>query len=153
MAYCTQSDVVFLLPSVRLAELTDDVSGESVDTSVLARCIADADSIIDSYARGKHTVPFSPVPDNVRRWSVMLTIHCLYSRRELELPQSLKDKYDNVITELKALRDTKILIDDTDSNANTAGFYKSRGAGTTRKELFTVNSDGTGKLDDYYSGP
>lgn len=155
MAYSTQADLELKIAPDLLAQLTDDVSGTTTDTGVVNRAIADADSQINSFARGKGSpLPFSPVPDSVRRWSVGLSIFNLYARRiDLQIPDVVKAGHDDIIVELKALRDNKILIDAPDTDANQANMYVSKGDGVDKKRIFTTNNDQTGRLDRYYKGP
>jgi phage gp36-like protein len=150
VAYCTQSDIEERLPSVFLAELTDDTGGITVQAAPVTRAIADADSQIDSFSRGKHSLPYSPVPDSVRRWSVSLSILNLYKRRvDWVIPDAIKEDIELVKTELRALRDNKILIDDTTSDANEANMYVLR---TKQSQpIFQTNSDKTGRLDRFFA--
>jgi phage gp36-like protein len=151
VAYSSQTDIERRLPLRFLQQLTDDANGLIVDTDVIADAIADADSTIDSFCRGKHDLPFSPVPDSVKRWSAWLAIYNLYNRRvDLQVPVQVKGKYDLIVTELKAVRDQKIYINDTTSDANTANFYKIK---TKQSQpIFQTNSSKTGRLDRFF-GP
>ena len=152
MAYCSQGDIELRLPSTILAQLTDDTAGITVSAAAVNRAIADADASIESFSRGKHTLPFNPVPENVRRWSVILSILNLYARRvDLIMPDSLRAQVEIVMTELKALRDNKILIDDANSAANTAGFFKTNKTSDS-KVFWTSDTDKNGRLDRFW-GP
>jgi phage gp36-like protein len=153
MAYCTEQDIEKRLPASRLAEITDDEPGSNdpvIDSGNVSRAIADADSEIDTYLRGKHDVPLATVPDTVRRWSVILSIWNLYARRiDLSVPETLEKDYDRVVGQLKNVRDNKLMIDDATSDANTAGYYKTNKTSSSR--IFTSNSNETGRLDRYFS--
>jgi len=150
LAYSTQADIVKKLPLRFLRELTDDENGLIVDTDVVTEAIADADSQIDSFARGKHTIPFSPVPNQVKRWSVNLAILYFYARRtDYMIPDPTKLLIDFTMTELRGLRDGKILIDDTTSVANTASFYKLRSK--QNQPIFQTTTSKNGRLDRFYA--
>lgn len=82
MAYCNQDDIGERLDQDTLIQLTDDTDTGAVDTSKVARAIADADAEINGYVARRYTVPLSPVPDLVRMLSVELAIYHLYSRRQ-----------------------------------------------------------------------
>jgi hypothetical protein len=56
---------------------------------------------------------------------------------------------DLVVTELKALRDNKLLIDDEGSDANEANFYVVRSK--QNQPIFQTNSDKTGRLDRFFA--
>jgi phage gp36-like protein len=90
MAYCTQADILEELSQQSLIELTDD-TGVAVDTSIVTRCIEDADAEIDSYLGVLYDVPLSSTPNRVRSVSVTLSICYLYRRRVDEIPESRKE--------------------------------------------------------------
>lgn len=151
MPYCTVSDIQERIPSGVLAQLTDDTNGAVVSSSIVSACIEEADANIDLYLRGKHTVPLSTVPKDVKRWSVRLAIYFLYSRRlDTDMPESVLNDYRLVVGQLKEVRDNDVLIDDVSSVANTAGHYKASSTSSTR--IFTTNDQRTGYLDHFSSG-
>jgi len=150
MAYCTEANIADRLPTTKMAELTDDESGDSVNSSVVTAAITEADAKINMYLRGKHDVPLSTVPDQVKYWSIILSIHNLYKRRiDTAIPETLTDELEVVQQELRDVRDNKLMIDDADSDANTAGYYKTNK--TSNSRIFTVNDNQTGSLDKYFS--
>jgi len=81
MAYSTQVDLEKRISPAELAQMTDDTGGGTIDPAKIDEAIADADSEIDGYCADRYSVPFSPVPDLVRRISAELAIHILASRR------------------------------------------------------------------------
>ena len=102
MAYSTQTDLEEQISQADLIELTDDAGSGSVDTSALARAIADADAEIDSYCGSRYTMPFSPVPVIIRKCSVDMAIYHLLSRRAIDkLPEERLKRYDNAIRFLR----------------------------------------------------
>ncbi len=150
MAYSTLSDIEKRIPPDDVAQLTDDSAGTVTDAAIVTEQIALADALINSYLRGKHTVPLAVVPPLVREWSVSLAIWNLYKRRlHLAIPETLRVDYDETIRQLKAVRDNKLMIDDADSEANTAGYYKNSKTGDSR--IFTQNDTQSGILDKYFS--
>lgn len=153
MAYSTQSDIEEILPTADLAELTDDTGNDVVDVSKVTAAIARADNQINSYLRGKqNSLPLSPVPPRVKDWSTGLAIWQLYRRRvNLEMPEPVRVDHDDIISELKAVRDNKILIDDAESPADTGSYYKTNGE--DKIEIFDSKADNSGCLDQYYGGP
>lgn len=74
MAYSTQSDVQTAIGgSVRLREFSDLENTGSIDAAVVARAIAEADGIINSYIGHRFAVPLAVVPATVStlsaRWA------------------------------------------------------------------------------------
>lgn len=152
MAYSTKVDILQVLSQRDLAQLTDDLDNNSVNTAIVNTAISKADNQIDTYIRGKNGIPFTTPPPRVVDWSVTLAIFNLYKRRvDLDIPEATRIDYDGVIDELKGVRDGKILLDDSASVANTATFYK--GTGSTENQIWESNISGTGNLDSYFNGP
>lgn len=154
MAYSVKADILEVLPESDLIQLTDDVPPiDTVDDAKVTSAITRADNQINSYLRGKaSTIPIVPTPPRVKDWSVTLAIFQLYRRRvNLDIPATIQEDIDQTISELKGVRDGKILIDDPTSPANTASFYK--GDGANKGVIFDSNAEGTGCLDQYYDGP
>ncbi|HAR97942.1 MAG TPA: DUF1320 domain-containing protein [Syntrophus sp. (in: bacteria)] len=102
MAYCAQADLEEQISPAELIELTDDAGSGSVDTSAVARAIADADAEIDSYCGGRYTLPFSPVPVMIRKLSVDIALYNLHTRRSFaKAPEERQKRYDNAIRFLR----------------------------------------------------
>jgi phage gp36-like protein len=153
VAYSTKADILKQLPEADLAQLTNDVDGSTVVDATVDAMIAKADNQINTYCRGKNDIPFNTTETpRVLDWSVSLAIYNLYKRRvDLSIPDGVETDHDDVIDELKAVRDGKIVVDDPDSVANTGGIYK--GSGASQGKIFSSNAQGTGVLDQYYNGP
>lgn len=151
MAYCTQADIEKTLPAGRLADLTDDSGGGSTSTPILSEQIAFADSLINSYIRGKHPeLPLSPVPPMVRRWSVILTIqNCFDRRTEINIPEPFLETVNRIKAEMAMVRDGELLIDDADAATNSAELFISNKTEDSR--IFTTNDSQTGVIDQYFS--
>lgn len=150
MAYSTQDDIEKTIPPGELSELTQDVDGTRTISEILDEQIAFADGLIDTYLRGKHTVPFTTAPVTVRKWSVMLTIYFCYERRiDLAIPETLQSRYDRIIEQLEKVRDNELIIDDSGSTANSATYYKQNKTSDSR--IFTVKDTQDGVLDKYFS--
>lgn len=98
MPYSTQTDLEEQISQAELIELTDDAGSGAVDATAVARAIADADAEIDSYCGSRYTMPFSPVPVIIRKFSVDMAIYNLFSRRSvLKVPEERQKRYDNAI--------------------------------------------------------
>lgn len=103
MAYSIQTDLEEQISQTELIQLTDDTGSGEVDTSAVARAVADADAEIDSYCGSRYTVPFSPVPVMIRKLSVDIALYNLYSRRALEVAEERQKRYDNAVRFLRDL--------------------------------------------------
>lgn len=107
MAYSIQDDILNQLDEDTLIQLTDDEGVGSVDATVVARAIADADATIDAYCQSRYTVPLDPVPDKIRQVSVDIAIYNLYSRRR-GAPDDRKDRHKEAIRFLERVGEGKI---------------------------------------------
>ena len=101
MAYCTESDLLSLIPVQELAELTTD-SGDTPDSQVVAEAIDRADAEIDAYLGSRYTLPLNPVPDQVKGLSMDMALYHLYSRRSLA-PPVRRQKYEAALSLLQQI--------------------------------------------------
>ena len=108
--YSTLTDIKKLIPEESIIQLTDDENTGAVVESRVTEAIAQADAEIDSYCGGKYSVPFTVVPDIVKKISVDIAIYNLYSRRVEEIPETRTDRYKNAIRQLEGISKGTISI-------------------------------------------
>jgi phage gp36-like protein len=118
MAYCSQSDLLTMIPLEELAELTAD-SGDTPDSQVVAEAIQMADAEIDAYLGLRHTLPLTPLPDQVKGLSIDMALYHLYSRRSVA-PTVRKQKYDAAVSFLKLVASGEAVLEET-SNSSSDG--------------------------------
>ncbi len=151
MAYSIQTDIEEQISQDELIELTDDAGSGSVDSSVVARAIADADAEIDSYCATRYSVPFDPVPVIIRKLSVDIAIYNLFARRSvLKVPEERQKRYDNAIRFLRDIAKGWISLGADAPSEPATG--KAKATRTKDDRIFTTGktSDGsTGTLDSY----
>jgi phage gp36-like protein len=99
MAYCSEDDLLKMIPSEDLTDLTVE-SGEVPDSLIVSDAIGKADAEIDSYLGVKYVVPVSPTPEQVKALSVDLAIYHLFSRRSI-IPPVRQQKYEAAVAFLK----------------------------------------------------
>lgn len=105
MAYCTSADCTARVPTLNLAQLTNDTANATtVDATVLAALIAAADAEIDAILSDRFTVPFSSAPGRIRDISVTITIYHAQARRfgVMSVSKDWKDEYAAALKELQA---------------------------------------------------
>ena len=110
MAYCTLTDLKKVFPEEKIVMLTDDDNTGMVDETRLNEAIAQADADIDAYCGSRFELPFSPVPDIIRKISVDITIYNLYSRRLDEIPKTREDRYRDAVKKLEGISKGTISI-------------------------------------------
>jgi phage gp36-like protein len=99
MAYCTQEDLLKLIPELELAQITAE-TGDLPDTDVVTEGIALADAEIDAYLAVRYQVPLSPAPPRVKALSADLALYHLYSRRSVA-PETRRQRYEDAVAFLK----------------------------------------------------
>ncbi len=109
MAYCTESDLLSLIPVKELAELTTD-SGDTPDSQVVAEAIDRADAEIDAYLGSRYALPLSPVPDQVKGLSMDMALYHLYSRRSVA-PPVRRQKYEAALSFLKLIAAGEAIVE------------------------------------------
>ncbi len=110
MAYCTESDLLTMIPVRELAELTAE-SGETPDSLVVAEAIHRADGEIDAYLAMRYTLPLSPLPDQVKGLSIDMALYHLYSRRSVA-PTVRRQKYEAAVSFLKLVAAGEAKVED-----------------------------------------
>lgn len=99
MSYCTQADLLKLIPTADLAQLTAE-SGDTPDADVVTEAIAKAGAEIDSYLAVRYVLPLTDTPAQVKHLAVDMAIYHLYSRRGMMLEIRGKN-YDKAVAFLK----------------------------------------------------
>jgi phage gp36-like protein len=119
MAYCTQDDLLKMIPLTELAELTAE-SGDDPDPDVVDEAIEKADAEIDSYLGARYAVPLSPVPARVKGLSVDLAIFHLYSRRSVA-PEVRQQRYEAALGFLERVAAGQLALEGSGGEPLEAG--------------------------------
>lgn len=91
MAYCTQQDLIERFGAARLVQLTDKTNrpATTIDPVTVARHIADATSMIDSYLGKRYALPLPVVPAVLTKVAVDLAwYYLLGSAAEKDTPEA-----------------------------------------------------------------
>ncbi|TSA12996.1 MAG: DUF1320 domain-containing protein [Deltaproteobacteria bacterium] len=97
--YCTQDDLLKLVPELELAQITAE-SGDVPDAAVVSEAIAKAAAEIDAYLAVRYQLPLAATPARVKSLAVDLSLYHLYSRRSVA-PEVRRQKYEDAIAFLK----------------------------------------------------
>ena len=139
MAYCTQNDLLTMIPLKELAELTAD-SGDTPDSQVVDEAISRADAEIDSYLGMRHTLPLTTLPDQVKGLSIDMALYHLYSRRSVA-PTVRRQKYEAAISFLKLVAEGEAVVEDVDGDSSPEGGQVQVGSEfSSATRLFTRNT-------------
>lgn len=103
--YSSQTDIINLeLTEAELIALTDDAKAGSVDSTKVTAAVSKADAEINSYCQGRYTIPFSPVPEEIKFLSATMAAYWLFRRRQ-KVSESMLDKYIKATARLKDIAD------------------------------------------------
>jgi len=109
MAYCTTVDIKNFIPASVVQQLSDDNDADQIDAEKVTFCTQQADDLIDSYLRGRYTVPLVTVPSMIRDLSVRATVYFLFKRSLYTvLPDPIKDDFNYIIKTLEGMQQGKI---------------------------------------------
>ncbi len=125
MAYSTLADIQGHVPVSDLIQLTDD-DGVAVDQSVVDEAISFADELINGYLRGRYdasTLPLNPAPALIKKISMDIATHRLYSRRLNMMADVIEKQHQNALKLLGQLQQGVISLG-IESGTQGAGFYK-----------------------------
>lgn len=138
MAYCTENDLLSMIPVKEFAELTAE-TGDTPDSLVVADAIDRAEAEIDAYLGVRYTLPLSPVPDQVKGLSVDISLYHLYSRRNVALPVR-RQKYEAAVSFLKQVAAGEAMVEGAGDLLTEAEKVESEFTSATR--VFSRNTQG-----------
>lgn len=98
MGYATQQDLSDRFGASELAQLTDRTAGTTIDVTVVARALSDADAEIDAYLGARYALPLTTVPSVLARVAADIARYRLHEDRATE---SVRTRYEDAVTFLK----------------------------------------------------
>lgn len=109
--YSTIEDLKKYMPERTLIELTDDAQTGEVDEEIANDVIEQADSLIDTYMRGRYPADMgsSEVPEFIQNLSTKIAAYNLFRRAlSTTVPDPVSVEYKNSIQMLKDIQSGKI---------------------------------------------
>ena len=98
MSYCSIADITAVIPHKELVQLTNDLEGDTVDSTKVTDAISYVDNVIDGYLRGRYSLPLTSTSDTLKYLAIDFVVYRLYSRRMLtDLPIAVEQKYKEII--------------------------------------------------------
>lgn len=92
MAYATSQDMIDRFEEREIIQLTDRHDTGSIDSTVLAKALADADAEIDGYLMGRYVLPLASVPIVLTRYACDIARYFLYDNHATE---QVAKRYDD----------------------------------------------------------
>lgn len=103
--YATLADILEAVAETDLIAITDDEQTGSVDPAPVDRAIAGGVAIIDAHCGDRYRLPFDPVPDLVRMYTVDLAVYNLYSRRtHISMPEVVASRQKQALEYLRLVQ-------------------------------------------------
>lgn len=121
--YCSFADLQKKIGKKKLSELTNDAftqgipnpsdAGGDPDPDVTQALIDEADSMIDSKAGLRYTVPFTTVPDDIKYLSINIACYLAFMRKggANAITKEWKAIFENAMSDLNGIADGSIFID------------------------------------------
>lgn len=100
MPYASQQDLVDRFGSDEILQLTDRSNLGSIDTTVVARALADADAQINGYLAARYTLPLAETPPMLTRLACDIARYQLYDNH---LTEAVSQRYKDAVRVLVAL--------------------------------------------------
>ncbi len=115
MLYCDLTYLQGVMPLQKILECCDDYRTGLFDADVLLNLEAvnkSAVADVHLYCRGLYTVPFDPVPDEIRELTAQLMRCQLYMRRTVEeVPEAIMRQHKMLLEKLKAITGNTFRLD------------------------------------------
>lgn len=110
--YCGQGDVIPSLVSTAVAaQITnDDPDATTVEETVFATHVEDAEAEVDTYLGQRFSLPLSTVPVVVRRLAARVTRYRLYVMRPGGPEDWIRADYEQALATLSLIRDGKLSL-------------------------------------------
>jgi phage gp36-like protein len=121
MSYSTKNDILALeMTAQEMEQITDDDKTGAIVSSIVDAAILKADTSIDGYCRDRYTVPFNPVPDEIKFLSAEMAAYWLWRRRQ-QVSDSVLDKYTKALAKLKRISEGKYSLKDVTEITDSSG--------------------------------
>ena len=101
MGYATITDLIDRYGEEELAQRTDHVAGQTIDSSIVARALSDADAEIDSCLAGRYALPVTSVPP------LLVIVACQIARYHLHADGAPKRVIDDRQDALRVLSEIR----------------------------------------------
>lgn len=110
MSYATQQDLIDRFGERELIELTDraEPPAGTIDANVVAKALADADALVNSYIGRRYKVPIAEVPDVIRRAAADIARYYLFDDRPTE---AVRRAYEDTVKFLSDISNGKAVLD------------------------------------------
>lgn len=111
--YGNDADLYDRIDQETVIQLTDDENTGEVDQTKLDNLRGDVAEMINTYLRGRYTVPVDPVPAVLANIENDLLVHKLYTRRaNYDIPKSVAELKKDALKLLDGINKGAVLLED-----------------------------------------
>jgi len=110
MPYITQNDLLQRMTLQQLTQLTDDAKTGQPSETVVSGVLEEASGKVDSYVRSRYTTPLQPC-DTATTIARDIAVYLLYSRRPGQMPETVRQRYEDAMASLKDIASGKAVLD------------------------------------------
>jgi len=114
--YCSQTDLENRISKQTLCDLTNDTANSTEpDVTVIDALLTNVDATIDGLAGQVYTVPFTTVPDLIKRIAIDLACFEVMQRRPINMamPEGWKAARESAMKQLEAISNMLLRLPDT----------------------------------------
>lgn len=132
--YCSVDDIACSLEDSRLIDLTSEFGGANqYNETLISEYIDRSSRLIDSYLYGQYHLPIINADDLklLMPFCVSITLYELFSRKLLEIPELVYQRYTDAISNLEKLRKGSLLLYSSAETANKETLNKYLVSNTT----------------------
>jgi phage gp36-like protein len=144
MTYATQADLVDRFGAVELAQLTDELSGTTINAATVAQALADASAEIDGYLGVRYALPLTFVPPVIERICCDIARYYLFDDR---VSEAVRNRYLSAVAMLKSMSAGSVTLGSAAAPAPDAA-----ATGVTVRARSRTRVFGDDVLDSYGSG-
>ena len=109
--YLSSEYLINILTEKAVAQLTDDVNGETINTDLINLIIANQSELIDNYLRGRYLLPLKNQHYILQSICLELVKYELYKRRNA-VNENAKANYGQAIKLLEDISTGKIMLNE-----------------------------------------
>lgn len=121
--YCTIADIEKSYTSNVLSQLTDDVSGSTIDYALVEDVITNSSNVMDDYLRGSYTLPLVNTHAVLIKICVCFVRYELAKRRSMVVDQGLeRTEYEDALELLKSIQGGRITLDEPTTSDDSTAF-------------------------------
>lgn len=115
MLYTDLGSLTGVMPYAKIVECCDDYGTGEMDSDATANLEAANDAAVSDihlHCRGLYTLPFDPVPDEIKSiTNELMKCHIYFRRAAEDVPESINTLYKRILDKLKAITENTFRID------------------------------------------